>query len=137
MAPHKTTAQRGDKRKHMDDGQLRSTQHFKRYNHHFKKAPIIQEWLLNLVDLRESFNPSYFEGRGWEKLLGDLLGVCEPLIREFYANATLRKDYIDSWVKGHEFTLDVGDIDGVVGHGDLDHKDFTPFKDRMISLEMV
>ena len=51
---------------------------------------------MNLVDLRESFNPSYFEGRGWEKLLGDLLGVCEPLIREFYANATLRKDYIDS-----------------------------------------
>ena len=73
----------------------------------------------------------------WEKLLGDLPGVYEPLIREFYANAILRNDYIDCWVRGNEFTLEVGDIDGVLGHGDLDHEDFTPFKDRMLSIETI
>ena len=31
----------------------------------------------------------------------------------------------------------MGDIDGVLGHGDLNHDDFTPFKDRMISIETV
>ena len=30
----------------------------------------------------------------------------------------------------------MGDIDNVLGHGDIDH-DFTPFKDRMLSIEMV
>ena len=92
---------------------------------------------MNLVDLKESFIPSCFEGRGWEKLLGDLPGVCEPLIREFYANAILREDYLDYWVRGNEFTLDIGDINGVLGHGDLVHEDFTLSKDKMIFLEMV
>ena len=31
----------------------------------------------------------------------------------------------------------MGDIDGVLGHGDLYHEDFTPFKDRMLFIEMV
>ena len=30
-----------------------------------------------------------------------------------------------------------GDIDSVLGHGDLDHEDFTPFKDWMLSIETV
>ena len=92
---------------------------------------------MDLVDLRNYFIPSCFEDKGWERLLGDLLGVCEPLIREFYANAILRNDYINCWVRGNEFTLEVGDIDGVLGHGDLDHEDFTSFKDRMLSIETV
>ena len=92
---------------------------------------------MDLVDLKESFIPSCFEGRGREKLLGDLLGVCEPLIREFYANAILRNDYLDCWVRGHEFTLDVGDIDGILGHGEVDQEDFIPYKDRMVSMETV
>ena len=92
---------------------------------------------MDLVDLRDYFIPSCFKDKGWERLLGDLLGVCEPLIREFSANAILRNDYIDCWVRGNEFTLEVGDIDGVLGHGDLDHEDFTPFKDRMLSIETI
>ena len=70
---------------------------------------------MNLADLKDSFIPSCFEGRGCEKLPSDLLRVCKPLIREFYANATLKEDYIECQVRGHEFTLDVGDIDGILG----------------------
>ena len=62
--------------------------------------------------------------------------VCEPLIREFYANVILQNDYKDCWVRGHEFNIEVEDIDDVLGHVDIDH-DFTPFKDRMLSIEMV
>ena len=62
--------------------------------------------------------------------------MCEPLIQEFYANAILREDYLDCWVRGHKFNLEVADIDDVLGHGDIDH-DFTPFKDRMLSIETV
>ena len=62
--------------------------------------------------------------------------MCEPLIREFYANAILREDEIDYWIKGHKFTIDVEDIDDVLGFEDLEH-DFTHFKDRMLSIETI
>ena len=31
----------------------------------------------------------------------------------------------------------MGDIDGILGHGEVDHVDFIPYKDRMVSIEMV
>ena len=62
--------------------------------------------------------------------------MCEPLIREFYANAILREDEINYWIKGHKFTIDVEDIDDVLGFEDLEH-DFTHFKDRMLSIETI
>ena len=41
----------------------------------------------------------WFEGllypKFWDKLLGDLPGVCEPLIHEFYANVILWEDEIN------------------------------------------
>ena len=92
---------------------------------------------MDLVNLKDYFIPSCFEERGLKKLIGDLPGVCEPLIKEFYANAIPRNDYIDCWVRGNEFILEVGDIDGILGHGDLYHEDFTPFKDRMLSIKTV
>ena len=103
----------------MDNTQFRSTKHFKRYNQFFEKAPIIQERFVDLVDLKDYFIPYCFQDRGQEKLLGDLPRVCEPLIREFYANAILREDEIDCWLRGHEFTIDVEDIDEVLGFDDL------------------
>ena len=101
------------------------------------KAPIIQERFVDLVDLRDTFIPSCFEGRGWDKLLSDLPRVCEPLIREFYANAVLREHEINCWIRGHEFTIDVDDIDEVLGFEDMDDHDFTHYKDRMLSLETI
>jgi len=91
---------------------------------------------VNLVGLKDYFIPNCFQDRGWEKLLSDLPRVCEPLIREFYANAILREDEINCWLRGHEFTIDVEDIDEVLGFEDLEH-DFTHYKDRMLSMEMV
>ena len=120
----------------MDNTRFRSIQHFERYNQFFEKAPIIQERFVDLVDLKDYFIPSCFQDRGWDKLLGDLPGVCEPLILEFYANAILREDEIDCWIRGHEFTIDLEDIDDVLGFEDLEH-DFTHFKDRMLSIETV
>ena len=91
---------------------------------------------MDLVNLKDFFIPSCFEKRGWEKLLGDLPEVCEPLIWEFYTNAIIREDVIDYSVKGHEFTTEVEDVDEVLGFGDVKH-DFTHFKDKMLSIEMV
>ena len=62
--------------------------------------------------------------------------MCEPLIWEFYANAILWEDEIDCWLRGHEFTIDVEDIDEVLGFEDLEH-DFTHFKDKMLFIETV
>ena len=132
----KTTAQRANKRKKMDNTQFCSTQHFEWYNRQFKKALIIQEQFVDLVNLKDFFIPSFFEKRGWEKLLGDLPGVCEPLIREFYTSTTVQEDVIDCSVKGREFTTKVEDIDEVLGFGDVKH-DFTHFKDKMLSIETV
>ena len=120
----------------MDNTRFRSIKHFERYNQFFANAPIIQEQFVDLVDLKDYFIPGCFQDRGWDKLLGDLLGVCEPLIREFYANAILREDEIDCWIRGKEFTIDLEDVDDVLGFEDLEH-DFTHYKDRMLSIEIV
>ena len=94
----KTTAKKGDKRLKMDNTKFRSLQHFERYTQFYIKATIIQERFVDLVDLKDIFIPSCFEGRGWDKLLSDLPKVCEPLIREFYANARLREHEINCWI---------------------------------------
>ena len=120
----------------MDASLFRSTQHFERYNQHFVKAPIIPKQFVDLVNLKDYFIPSYFADRGWERLLSDLPGVCELLIWEFYTNAILGEDVINCWVKGHEFTIEVEDTDEILGFGDVEH-DFTHFKDRMPSIELV
>ena len=96
MAPSspkkKTPAKKADKRMKMDPNLFRFVSHFERYKDFLLKAGIIQERFVDLEDLRNTFIPSCFEGRGWEKLLSDLFVVCEPLIREFYSNAVIRED---------------------------------------------
>ena len=137
MTPKKKTiAQRADKKKKMDNTWFRSTHHFERYNQYYEKTPIILEQFEDLVGLKDYFIPSCFQDWGWEKLFGDLPRVCEPLIPEFYANAILREDEIKCWIKGHEFTIDVEDINDVIGFEDLEH-DFIHSKDRMLSIETV
>ena len=120
----------------MDNTRFHSIQHFERYNQFYAKGPINPKRFVDLTDLKDYFIPSCFQDRGWDKLLGDLPGVCESLIREFYANAILREDEINCWIRGHEFTIDLEDIDDVPGFEDLEH-DFTHYKDRMLSIEMV
>ena len=137
MTPKKNTiAQKADKRKKMDNTKFRSTKHFERYTQFYMKAPIIQERFVDLVDLKDYFIPSCFQGRGWDKLLSDLPRVCDPLIREFYANAILRDYGINCWIRGHEFNIDLEDIDEVLSFEELDH-DFTHYKNRMLSIETV
>ena len=89
------------------------------------------------MDLKDTFIPSFFEGRGWDKLLSDLPVVCEPLIKEFYANTTMREDELNCWIRGHEFTLDAHDIDEVLELEGLKDRDFTNYKDMMLSIETV
>ena len=120
----------------MDNTQFRSTQNFERYTQFYQKSPIIQERFVDLANLKDYFIPGCFQDRGWDKLLGDLPGVIEPLIKEFYANAVLREDEINCWIRGHEFNIDLEDIDEVLGFEELDH-DFTHYKDRMLSIETV
>ena len=88
-------------------------------------------------DLKNSFTPSCFEERHWDKLLGEFPKVCDPLIREFYTSASLKEDHIECWVRGHEFNLDIGNIDAMLGFEEQNHEGFTPFKDRMLSLESM
>ena len=79
------------------------------------RGTIIQERFVDLGDLKGTFIPSCFEGKGWDKLLNDLPIVYEPLIREFYANAVIREDELSCWVRRKEFTIDAHDIDEVLG----------------------
>ena len=133
----KTTTKKGDKRLKMDNSKFRSIQHFERYKEYYITATIIQERFVDLVDLKDTFIPNCFKGRGWDKLLSDLPGVCEPLIREFYANVVLKEDEINCWIKGKEFTIDAGDIDEVLGLEGLYDHHFTNYKDRMLTIETV
>ena len=141
MAPSppnkKTPVKKANKRLKMDYDMFRSVQHFERYKDSFMKGTIIHERFVDLVDLKDIFIPTYFEGRGWEKLLSGLPGVCEPLIREFCSNVKIREDELDCWVRGHEFTLDTHDIDEVLSIEGLEEYEFINYKDRMLSLEIV
>ena len=89
------------------------------------------------MDLKDTFIPDCFEGKGWDKLLSGLPAVFKPLIREFYANATIREDELNCWIRGNEFTLDANDIDKVLGLEGLEDHDFTNYKDKMLSIETV
>ena len=87
--------------------------------------------------MKDTFIPSCFEGRGWDKLLSDLPAVCEPLIREFYANVVIREDELSCWVRRKEFIIDAHDIDEMLGLEGLEDHDFTNYKDKMLSIETV
>ena len=141
MAPSspnkKTLAKKSDKRMKMDHNLFRPVTHFERYKIFFLKVGIIQERCVDLEDLRDTFIPNFFEGRGWDKLLSGLPVVCEPLIREFYSIAVIREDELSYWVRGTEFTLDAHDIDDVLGLEGLEDHDFINYKDRMLSIETV
>ena len=92
---------------------------------------------MDLEDSRDTFIPSCFEGRGWEKFLCELPVVCEPLIREFYSNAVIREDKLSCWVRGKKFTLDAHDIDDVLGLEGLEDQEFVNYKYRILSIETV
>ena len=79
----KTPAKKSDKRMKMDHNLFRSVHHFERYRDSFIRGTIIQERFVDLWNLKDTFIPGCFEGRGWKKLLSDLPPICEPLIREF------------------------------------------------------
>ena len=104
MAPSspkkKTLANKANKRMKMNPNLFRSISHFERYKNFFLKAGIIQQRFVDLEDLRDTFIPSCFEGRGWERLLSDFPVVCEPLIREFYSNDVIKEDELSCWVRG-------------------------------------
>ena len=63
MTPTKkrTTANKGDKRLKMDNTKFRSPHHFKRYGYFYLKAPLIQERFIDLVDLKDTFIPSFLK----------------------------------------------------------------------------
>ena len=137
LTKNKTPAKKFDKRMKMGHNLFRSVHHFERSRDSFKKGTIIQERFVDLGDLKDTFIPGCFEGRGWDKLLSDLPTVCEPLVREFYANAVIREDELRCWVRRKEFTIDAHDIDEVLGLKGLEDHDFTNYKDRMFSIKTV
>ena len=59
------------------------------------------------------------------------------MIREFYANVSLKDDHIECWVRGCAFILDLDVINALLELGEQDHEGFIPFKDRMVSLESM
>ena len=69
--------------------------------------------------------------------MSDLPAVCEPLIREFYANVVIREDELSCWVRRKEFIIDAHDIDEMLGLEGLEDHDFTNYKDKMLSIETV
>ena len=87
MAPlppkKKTRAKKADKRLKMDSNMFRSVQHFERYKDSFMKGTIIQERFVDLVDLKDTFIPTCFEGKGWEKLFSNFLNFFAIFFRNF------------------------------------------------------
>ena len=68
MAPSptkkKTPAKKADKRLKIDHNLFRSIKHFERYRDSFLRGTIIQERFVDLGDLKDTFIPGCFEGRG-------------------------------------------------------------------------
>ena len=136
-AKKKTSAKKSNKRMKMDHNLFRFVHHFERYRDSLMRGTVIQERFVDLGDLKDTFIPGCFEGRGWDKLLSDQPAVCEPLIREFYANAMIREDKLRCWVRRKEFTIDAHDIDEVLGLEGLEDHGSTNYKDRILSIETI
>ena len=60
----KSTIKKADKRLKMDHNLFRSVQYFERYKDSFMKGTIIQERFVDLRDLKDTFIPDCFKGRG-------------------------------------------------------------------------
>ena len=60
----KTPAKKSDKRMKMDHNLFRSVHHFERYRDSFMRGTIIHERFVDLGDLKDTFIPDFFEGRG-------------------------------------------------------------------------
>ena len=60
----KTPAKKANKRVKMDHNLFWLVQHFERYRDSFLRVTIIQERFVDLGDLKNTFIPGCFEGRG-------------------------------------------------------------------------
>ena len=75
------------------------------YNDFYKKATIIMERVVRMETLENTIILEIFKERAWTKLLNPSGNVYAELIKEFFANATIDGDHINSWVRQKEFII--------------------------------
>ena len=76
-----------------------------KYNDCYKRATIIMERVVKLETLEDTFIPKVFKERTWTKLLNPVRVVYLEIIKEFFSNASVEGDRIDSWVRHKEFFI--------------------------------
>ena len=75
------------------------------YNDCYKRAIIIIERVIRMETLETTTIPKVFKERTWMKLLNPSGNIYEEIIREFFSNATVDEDHINSWVRHKEFII--------------------------------
>ena len=110
----KTVAQRGDKRKDMMIVCFAPFNILRDMSFNSKQLQSFRRDKCILMILRiPSFLVVLKDGARINFLPNSLEFVIP--FREFYANASLKEEHIECWVRGHEFTLNIEDIDAMLG----------------------
>ena len=98
MAPtkHAATKKPSFKRARINSDHFKFADANMKYNDCYKEVTIIMEMVVHLESLEGTFIPEVFKERTWTKLLNPVEVVYSKIIREFFSNAAVDEDRINT-----------------------------------------
>ena len=93
---HAATKKPLSKHARTDSDNFRSTKADMKYNDCYKDKTIIMERVVQLESLEGTFIPKVFIERTWTKLLNPVGVVYLEIIKEFFSNAVVNGDRIET-----------------------------------------
>ena len=88
-----------------DPHQFKSYAAFQNYENYFKEASFLVVRAVDQPSLLETNIPKWFATKDWNFLLSDLDDAYENLVKEFYANAIVKREEFKCWVRGKIFLV--------------------------------
>ena len=138
MSPTKhSTTKKSLKQPRFDSENFQSIEVDLAFNDFYKKAPIIMERVLNMETLANTFISEVFRERTWKKLLNPSGNVFVEIIREFFANALVKGEHINCWVRQREFSVTRESIQEILEVRPPTQQSFIQYDDRMDFLEPI
>ena len=107
MAPTKNAATKKPTSKcaRTDSDHFKFVEADMKYNDCYKDKTIIMERVVQMESLKDTFIPEVFKDRLWTKLLNSSGVVYSEIIKEFFSNANVEENHINSRVRHKEFVI--------------------------------
>ena len=134
MSPIKQLAsKKSTKRQRSDSENFQSIEADMAYNDYYKRAPIIMERVVAMETLENTFIPRVFKEH-MDKVVEPSGNVYAEIIREFFANAFVKGDHINCWLRGREFSVTRESIQEILEVRPPSQQLYIQYDDRLDSL---